>query len=47
MKVSSASMKGDPITIDNYLYSSEGTSEALTLTLSEPFTLCFNEASEL
>ena len=47
MKDSSASMKGDPITIENYLISTEGTSESIASSLSEPFTLCFDWASSL
>ena len=48
MKESSATLETNPIAIENYVYSGgEGTSDSVTSTLSEPFTLCFNEAAEI
>ena len=42
MKGSSATMQGNPISIENFLNSNEGSSDSATSSLSEAFTLCFN-----
>ena len=43
MKGSSATMSGDPISIENFLTTTTNdVSDSSTSSLSEPFTFCFN-----